>query len=207
VELIEDLLNPAVADVHHDCLVAAKEAEISQVVAQGQAVRPAMLNDAAPMASHTREGERRAHSGDLVLPNFVEVARYAESVMSGALCVFYDHQQELARLTVSHVSIPEYEFVLRDFCVPLGDCLTGWVGANREIVYNSDPTLDFGDLAPAFTPCSRSGFSVPVIRDGELVGVLRIYGQRSRRDSPASGLMTSCSSCTLVSRIGCKIPM
>ena len=177
VELIEDLLNPAVASAHHDCLVAAKEAEVPKVVAPEQAVRPTMLNDAVPMASHTHVGERRAHSGDLVLPNFVEVARYAESVMPGALCVVYHHQQELARLTVSHVSIPEYEFVLRDFCVPLGECLTGWVGANREIVYNSDPTLDFGDLAPAFTPRFRSCFSVPVIRDGELVGVLSVYGQ------------------------------
>lgn len=67
------------------------------------------------MASHTHVGGRRAHSGDLVLPNFVEVARYAESVMPGVLCVVYHHQEELARLTVSHVSIPEYEFVLRDF--------------------------------------------------------------------------------------------
>ena len=70
---------------------------------------------------------------------------------------------------MSHVSTPEYEFVLRDFCVPLGECLTGWVGANREIVYNSDPTLDFGDLAPAFTPRFRGCFSVPVIRDVSLL--------------------------------------
>ena len=59
--------------------------------------------------------------------------------------------------------------------IPLGQRLTGWVGANRQTILNSDPVLDLGDMARSLNPRPRSCLSTPLVADKELVGVLSLY--------------------------------
>ena len=59
--------------------------------------------------------------------------------------------------------------------IALGQRLSGWVAANRQIIVNSDPALDLGDAARALEPRLRSSLSTPLIADNELVGVLTLY--------------------------------
>jgi hypothetical protein len=59
--------------------------------------------------------------------------------------------------------------------MPLGDRLTGWVGANRETILNSDPGLDLGDVAEAWHPRLRSCFATPLVWNDTLLGVLSVY--------------------------------
>ena len=91
------------------------------------------------------------------------------------VCVLYSHEADQAKLVASHVSSPEHEFLLGDVSMALGDRLTGWVGANRQVILNSDPALDFGVLAAAWNPRLRSCFATPLVSGDTLVGVLSVY--------------------------------
>jgi putative nucleotidyltransferase with HDIG domain len=61
--------------------------------------------------------------------------------------------------------------------IRLGQRLTGWVGANRQSIRNSDPVLDLDDLARADSHILRAALAVPVTAGDELVGVLCLYSQ------------------------------
>jgi hypothetical protein len=77
----------------------------------------------------------------------------------------------------------------------LGDRLTGWVGANRKPILNSDPGLDLGDLAEAWNPCLRSCFAIPLVSNDVLLGVLSVYAPDpqglSRRQTRTVSLLAS----------------
>jgi len=110
-----------------------------------------------------------------VLPTFQAICSYVETVAPGGLCVLYAHVANQARLVVSHVSSPELDFLLKDVSLPLGDRLTGWVGANRQMILNSDPGLDLGDMAEAWNPRLRSCFAMPLVSGDTLLGVLSVH--------------------------------
>jgi GAF domain-containing protein len=59
--------------------------------------------------------------------------------------------------------------------VQLGDKLTGWVAANRQVIVNSDAALDLGASANEI-PALRSCLSVPLLAGDTLTGVLSLYG-------------------------------
>jgi putative nucleotidyltransferase with HDIG domain len=59
--------------------------------------------------------------------------------------------------------------------IGLGERLSGWVGANRQPIVNSDPMLDLGEIARSTCPWLSSCLSVPLISDGALVGVVSLY--------------------------------
>lgn len=60
-----------------------------------------------------------------------------------------------------------------------GQRLSGWVAANRQIIVNSDATLDFGEVAKTFHPPLRSCLSAPLVCNDQLVGVLTLYSNRN----------------------------
>jgi len=69
----------------------------------------------------------------------------------------------------------EVAIAIRGLTIPLGEKLSGWVAANRQIIVNSDPTLDLAEVAAAATPPLRSSLSAPLVAEDELVGVLTFY--------------------------------
>ena len=110
-----------------------------------------------------------------MLPTFHAISRYLETVAPGAVCVLYGHEVDQARPIFSHASLPEHECLLRDVSMPLGERLSGWVGANRRTMLNSDPALDLGDLAAAWCPRLHTCFSMPLIVNDTLLGVCSVY--------------------------------
>ena len=46
----------------------------------------------------------------------------------------------------------EHAELVNGLRIPLGQRLTGWVGANRQTILNSDPVLDLGDMARSLNP-------------------------------------------------------
>jgi putative nucleotidyltransferase with HDIG domain len=58
----------------------------------------------------------------------------------------------------------------------VGDKLTGWVAANRQVIVNSDAALDLGAAAGAATPALKSALSVPLLAGESVVAVLTLYG-------------------------------
>ena len=64
----------------------------------------------------------------------------------------------------------------------LGDRLTGWVGANRTAIWNSDAALDVG-VQEATSEGVRLCSSIPLIAGEDLVGVLTLYGTHDQEIS------------------------
>jgi len=83
--------------------------------------------------------------------------------------------------------------------LPVGRGLSGWVAANRSTIRNSDPALDFRELA------SKLGLgactSTPVFALGELVGVLSVYLTKKNGFSDQDVRLV----CSLGQEIGLKI--
>lgn len=67
--------------------------------------------------------------------------------------------------------------IVKGLRIPLGRRLSGWVGANRHTIVNSDPTLDLGDVARTINPRLRSCLSTPLISEAQLIGVLTLYSE------------------------------
>jgi diguanylate cyclase (GGDEF)-like protein/putative nucleotidyltransferase with HDIG domain len=95
-------------------------------------------------------------------------------LVPSSLCVFYSYDQERAELVASHV-FGERAHSIHGIRIPIGERLSGWVGANKQTIRNSDPILDFGDSARAMKPRLRSCLSTPLVAGDRLVGVLSLY--------------------------------
>ena len=61
--------------------------------------------------------------------------------------------------------------------IALGERLSGWVAATGESVMNSDARLDLDEAARERSPL-RSALAVPMISDGQVVGVLCAYASQ-----------------------------
>ena len=159
----------------------AKEAEIREVVAMGtkadgvSGVRISQDIDEPVKADDYTPPRPRVDDDGCDLLTFQAIARYLETVVPDSVAVVYTHQADQARLVATHVSARQHEFLLRDASIALSKRLSGWVGANRKMVVNSDPALDLGDLAGAWTPRLRSSFSTPLVSNDTLLGVLTVY--------------------------------
>lgn len=68
---------------------------------------------------------------------------------------------------------------LNALTIGLGERLSGWVGANRRTILNSDPALDLGDFARRPGLSLNNTLSVPITNGRDLLGVLSVY-----RDDP-----------------------
>jgi putative nucleotidyltransferase with HDIG domain len=66
--------------------------------------------------------------------------------------------------------------VLRGRMVRVGERLTGWVAANRQLIINSDAALDLGERGSE-PPSLKSCLSVPLMAGNTLVGVLSMYAE------------------------------
>ena len=174
-----DRLVDAVNDQRDDELESGREAEIREVIASrwpaGAQEVVTVESDDSAAALDDRVWTPRVDGQGCVLPTFQAISRYLETVVPGVMCVLYRHEADQAKLVASHVSSPEHEFLLGDVSMALGDRLTGWVGANRQVILNSDPALDFGVLAAAWNPRLRSCFATPLVSGDTLVGVLSVY--------------------------------
>ena len=174
-----DRLIDACDDLAGDDLKCGKEAEIREVIASrllAELEVPATEQADDPAAGFDdRVGIRHVDGPGCSLPTFQAISGYVETVAPGAVCVLYTHAADEARLVTWQVSSPSDEFLLRGVSMPLGERLTGWVGANRRTILNSDPGLDLGGMAEAWNPRLRSCFAMPLIWDDTLRGVLSVY--------------------------------
>ncbi len=161
----------------------AKDVDIREVVLTGAksdraaeiaAVRTTAAAD-APGPHEEFAPSPRVDDDGCVLVTFQAISRYLGTVAPDAVAIVYRHDLQESRLVASHVSSPEHEFLFRGLSIQVGERLSGWVGANRKIIANSDPALDLGDLAGALEPRLRSTFAAPLVSNDTLLGVLAVY--------------------------------
>jgi diguanylate cyclase (GGDEF)-like protein/putative nucleotidyltransferase with HDIG domain len=108
-----------------------------------------------------------ADAGDIV-------SKHLRRILPASLCVFYMFEPASDELVAAHVAGTDAPALDR-LRIPVGQRITGWVAANRRTIVNSDPVLDFGDLARTGRPRLRSCLSTPLVADDGLVGVLSLY--------------------------------
>jgi diguanylate cyclase (GGDEF)-like protein/putative nucleotidyltransferase with HDIG domain len=108
-----------------------------------------------------------ADAGDIV-------SKHLRRILPASLCVFYMFESASDELVAAHVAGTDAPSLDR-LRIPVGQRITGWVAANRRTIVNSDPVLDFGDLARTGRPRLRSCLSTPLVADDGLVGVLSLY--------------------------------
>jgi putative nucleotidyltransferase with HDIG domain len=64
----------------------------------------------------------------------------------------------------------------------LGEGVSGWVAANRQVIINSEASLDLGDKALSGPPL-KYALGVPLITRESLVGTITLYSETSFADS------------------------
>jgi diguanylate cyclase (GGDEF)-like protein/putative nucleotidyltransferase with HDIG domain len=102
------------------------------------------------------------------------LTKHLRRLVPFSLCVVYIHDPECGELVARHC-VGEVAIPVNGIRIPLGQRLSGWVAAHRQTIVNSDPTLDFGEIARCSTPRLRSCMSVPLVSKTELIGVLTLY--------------------------------
>lgn len=102
------------------------------------------------------------------------VAQFLAAESDKSVCTLYRCDSSKAELEAAYVSRDEYAFI-RAVRMPLGDRLSGWVGASRQTIVNSDPALDLGELVRLREPRLRTCLSTALVSGDTLVGVLTLY--------------------------------
>ena len=99
------------------------------------------------------------------------IARHVRRLIPATYCVFFTYDDRADELVVGYAA-GDSSGVFAGLKIPLGQRLTGWVGANRQTIVNSDPVLDLGEAARAMHPPLRGSLGTPPIVENSLVGVL-----------------------------------
>jgi putative nucleotidyltransferase with HDIG domain len=60
--------------------------------------------------------------------------------------------------------------------VPVGERISGWSFAHKQVVFNSDAALDLGPIAKTLSPPLRWALVAPVGDKQEVLGVIALYG-------------------------------
>jgi putative nucleotidyltransferase with HDIG domain len=112
-----------------------------------------------------------ADLGDLIV-------KHLRRLIPCSLCVFFVYDEHADEIVATHVT-GEHAALLTGLRIALGQRLSGWVAANRHTIRNSDPSLDLGDAARAFSPRPRSCLSTHLACGSSLVGVITLYSTRA----------------------------
>jgi putative nucleotidyltransferase with HDIG domain len=106
-----------------------------------------------------------------------QVSSHLKRLIPFAMSVVYRYDDSTDVLEPVH-STGDPAALTNTLKIPIGARLSGWVGANRQTIVNSDPTLDFGEAARNLTPRLQSALSTPLISDGALIGVITLYANQ-----------------------------
>ncbi len=137
-------------------------------------------HDVNPLEDITASGEEmlvlfelaRGMNQRLGLPEVGDlVVKHLRRVVPSSLFVLYLYDSKTGELVAAYAA-GEHSSIVAGLSIPLGQRLTGWVGAHRQTISNSDPVLDLGDTARSVSPRLRSCLSTPLLIKDSLVGVL-----------------------------------
>lgn len=103
------------------------------------------------------------------------IAKSLMRLVPTSLCVFYVYETHLDQLVAQHAVGADASLV-QGLRIDRGDGLSGWVAANRQMIVNSDPILDFGsERIQRFAKRPLSCLSIAMVVNDHLEGVLSLY--------------------------------
>jgi putative nucleotidyltransferase with HDIG domain len=97
----------------------------------------------------------------------------------GLTLVIYQYDSQMDALFARAAS-GVHKKAVQGLTIGVGLRLTGWVGAHRTTIINSEAALDLGNMATQLRPLPQLCLSTPLTVRGKLVGVLTIYSTLDR---------------------------
>ena len=161
------------------------------------AASPVSIPVAAPVATSAADGPDSLHAlANLARivsgrPTATDVSSmiwsHVRHVVPNASCAFFLNEPATDSVKVKFVA-GDASSALQGLEMKLGDRLTGWVAANQQAMINSEAKLDLGPEA-AFVGLNYC-LSLPLVSDGQLAGVLSLYGAEPFRDEQTHTLQS-----------------
>jgi len=117
--------------------------------------------------------------------------------LAAAAEIFFGHLRRVvpAAAVVMYVQPPGEEDLKALYCagsgastiestrIPVGERISGWAFAHRQIVFNSDAALDLGPVARSLPVPLRYALAAPVLDGNQIIGVIALYaGEEFQRD-------------------------
>ena len=89
-------------------------------------------------------------------------------------CVIYICSEDRTTLRAEYVS-GENQQAFRYYSMPLGECLSGWVAAQKEPAINADPKADLQPILDKLTVPLEHALVYPLVVDNVSFGVISLY--------------------------------
>jgi GAF domain-containing protein len=168
-EIVTDM---SVDSAHHHVLQQISQANVEAPAASAPAAAtPSALPDDLLMFARLA----RLASGDAALGDVLHLAtKLVPAVAADTTIAWYIADEQTQRLMLAEASGPAAAH-LRDMSIAIGEGLSGWVAANRQVIVNSEAALDLGERARRMTPPLASCLSVPLICGDAVIGTLTLY--------------------------------
>jgi putative nucleotidyltransferase with HDIG domain len=168
--------------------------QISRAVASA-AVAPVMPAAPTPIAAAPSDGPESlralANLARIVggTPSQADVASliwsHVSHVVPNSSCAFFLNHPASDAVKVAFVSGGAAS-MLQGLEIKIGERLTGWVAANHQPIVNSEAKLDLGSEAALFG--LKYCLALPLVSDGQLAGVLSLYGAEPFKEEQAQTL-------------------
>ena len=124
----------------------------------------------------------RLASGDASMGDVLSLASGLVRELAPASTIgWYVIDEASGYLVLRHASGPAAG-QLNGTALRLGEGVSGWVAANRQVMINSEASLDLGEQAHSGTPLKHA-LSVPLITRESLVGTITLYSETTFTES------------------------
>jgi putative nucleotidyltransferase with HDIG domain len=100
--------------------------------------------------------------------------RHLRRVVPAASFALYVPRQDANELNVL-VCSGVGTSTLKEVKIPIGERISGWAFAHKQVVLNSEATLELGPVARTFSTPLKYALAVPIL-DGPSVAVITLYG-------------------------------
>jgi putative nucleotidyltransferase with HDIG domain len=189
--LVVDAFERIYDELHSSQPIASFDGPLDEIT--GSMRSPTGGTDTPPPTTPSKSADEMRMASDVVKdlagePGLNEaisrVTAYLKEVIPFSMSLFYVYDEVTDSLLPTQ-ALGDVTCTTTDASIPLGQRLSGWVGANRQTIINSDPVLDLGEISCSSTHALQSCLSTPVLLDGNLVGVMTLYS--STRDGFSDG--------------------
>ena len=106
-----------------------------------------------------------------------------QDIVAYTTCVLYLKRSDSTDVEAVHINGRNAEH-FRHKRLPSGAGISGWVVANRQPMYNSDPRLDFDALRVDLGEEYQTVAAAPLIKDDETLGALTLYSKERKSYEP-----------------------
>jgi putative nucleotidyltransferase with HDIG domain len=187
---VVDVFERVCRDIAPGTMKPQMQKALSQITKANEAAR-ALVVEAAPVGESPESLLALVNLARIVSgrPTAADVASIAWShvrhIVPSASCAFFLAEPTADAVAARFVA-GDASQVLQGLQMTMGDRLTGWVAENRQPIVNSEAQLDLGPEAAL----ARLNYCValPMVSDGQLAGVLSIYGAEPFAEEQAQKL-------------------